>query len=206
MARTMQSDAPRMARLRNVLTLALAASTALPACMVDDYAATSAPTIDEATLADTLATGDYRGAGFVQMNATPFLSGLDPTARVTMFVSNAAAAAYEAVSPDSPASAGPEFPVGGVIVREAKDASGNVTLLTAMVKREAGYFPEVGDFFFGVADPAGVPMASAWGKDSDCATCHETRAAAGYLFGVAVAARGTSASGVHGDGGVRNSN
>jgi hypothetical protein len=148
---------------------------------------------DEKQLLGALATGGYRGWGWVQMNTTPFQSQLAPSAHVTMYVSTDAAAAYEAVTPDNPATTGPEFPVGGVIVREASDASGAVTLLTAMVKREAGYFPAVGDFFFGVSDPSGNPVteegALMWGKLDECASCHEGRAAAGFLFGVAAADR-----------------
>src|SRR5205823_8270309 len=113
----------------------------------------------------------------------PFQSTLDPTARVTMYVSSDAAAAYEAVTPDHPSTSGPEFPVGGTIVRQASDPSGAITLLTVMVKRERGYFPAVGDFFFGVSDPSGMPVTSEramqWGKLDECATCHQGRAGAG---------------------------
>jgi hypothetical protein len=53
---------------------------------------------------------------------------------------------------------------------------------------------DVGDFAFGVTDPSGTPVdddggAPIWGKVQDCATCHETRASSGFLFGVGLAHR-----------------
>ena len=147
---------------------------------------------DEVALQATLTARDYRGAGFVQLNTTPFASGIEAGDWVTMYVSKDAAAAYEAVSPDS-LMHGAAFPVGGIIVRQVSDASGKLTALTAMVKRDAGYNPEVGDFFFGVADVDGTPETDdgqlMWGKPAACAGCHQQRADAGYLFGVETAVR-----------------
>jgi hypothetical protein len=144
---------------------------------------------DEQQLLGALATGEFRGWGWIQMNETPYQSTLDTSVNVTMFVSSDAAAAYTGVAPDQPTSMGPEFPVGGTVVRQVSNAKGVVTLLTVMVKRERGYFPAVGDFFFGVADPTGAPVADKsgaqqWGPLTECATCHEGRASAGFLFGV----------------------
>ena len=63
-----------------------------------------------------------------------------------------------------------------------------------LVKHEPGYFPDVGDFAFGVTTPDGTPVNAddgtpIWGKVADCAQCHETRASSGFLFGVAAAHR-----------------
>jgi hypothetical protein len=150
-------------------------------------------TTDDATVEQMLAQRDFLGSGFVRVSARPFASDLEPDRFVQMYVSDAAAAAYEAVTPDSDR-AGPAFPVGGMVVRTSSDASGNLLALTFMVKHEPGYFPEVGDFFFGVADTSGMPMPGddgtpLWGKIEDCASCHETRASSGFLFGVAAAHR-----------------
>jgi hypothetical protein len=76
-----------------------------------------------------------------------------------------------------------------LIVRAVTDASGNPTRLTLMVKREPGYFPEAGDFFFAATDLAGRALTGSdgheWGALASCGSCHHTRAQAGFLFGVA---------------------
>ncbi len=78
-------------------------------------------------------------------------------------------------------------------MRQVSDANGKLTAPTATVKREKGYFPEVGDFFFGVANVDGTPEEESgnlmWGKLQECATCHVPRADAGFLFGVEAAIR-----------------
>lgn len=147
---------------------------------------------DQPGLRTLLAGGSFRGASFTQVNRDPYQSNLDLQHRVNMFVSNQAAAAYMAVSPDS-SEAGAPFPVGGIVVREAVDDSGAPALLTIMAKQPPGYFPGSGDFFFGVTDLDGNPVSDAngpeWGPLEECAMCHRTRASAGYLFGVATADR-----------------
>ncbi len=155
---------------------------------------TPAPaTTDDATVEAMLANRDFMGAGFVQINHAPFASDLETGRVVTMYVSADAAAAYQAVSPDT-TTAGPAFPVGGMIVRTSSDPNGTLEELTFMVKHEPGYFPAVGDFLFGVSAPDGTPAvdstgATEWGALSECAQCHETRASSGFLFGVAPANR-----------------
>jgi hypothetical protein len=128
------------------------------------------------------------GGGFTRVGKVGFASTLEPGKLVTMFVSSDAAAAYAAVSPDVDATAGPAFPVGGTIVRAVADERGTPVGFAVMVKREPGYFPEAGDFFFGVTDLDGNPQPGEdgleWGALPSCGTCHHTRAAAGYLFGV----------------------
>jgi hypothetical protein len=154
--------------------------------------ASDGASMEEPALFTMLGAAGYKASGFTQINATPYISSLDAT-HIRMFVSNDAVDAYKAVNPDNAATSGPAFPIGGIIVREASDANGNLMAITTMVKREAGYFPEVGDFFFGVLDPKGQPVSEAgvleWGKVQMCAGCHEPRQAAGFLFGVAPANR-----------------
>jgi hypothetical protein len=151
-------------------------------------------TTDDATVKLMLEQRQFEGAGFVRVNRAPFASDLEDGRIVTMFVSADAAAAYKGVTPDTDVSAGPAFPVGGMVVRTSSDTSGKLLELTFMVKHEPGYFAEVGDFAFGVTDAAGTPQNAddgtpLWGKVADCATCHETRASSGFLFGVAAAHR-----------------
>ncbi|MDB4966303.1 MAG: hypothetical protein JWN44_1992 [Myxococcales bacterium] len=149
--------------------------------------------VEEPQVQRMLSQRTFEGSGFLPVGQAAFDSDLEPDKKVTMFVSRAAVAAYSAVSPEADATSGPAFPIGGVIVRDVSDASGAPTGLTVMVKREPGYFPEAGDFFFGVTDLAGVPVNGEdgveWGALASCATCHHTRAAAGYLFGVPQSAR-----------------
>ena len=150
-------------------------------------------TTDDATVKLMLERRDFMGTGFLKVNHAAYASDLETDRIVSLYVSADAAAAYEAVTPDTD-SAGPEFPVGGMVVRTSSDASGNLLNLTFMVKHEPGYFPEVGDFAFGVTDANGAPVdddggTPVWGKVEDCATCHETRASSGFLFGVPLARR-----------------
>jgi len=150
-------------------------------------------TMEEAALPMMLAQRGFQGSGYVQVGQSGFDSTLEPNASVTMFVSQSASAAYAGVFPDADKATGPAFPVGGVIVRYPTDATNHPTGLTVMVKREAGYFPEAGDFFFGVTDLDGNPVSGEdgveWGALKSCGTCHHTRADAGFLVGVPRTAR-----------------
>jgi hypothetical protein len=145
-------------------------------------------TMEEAGVRQMLVQRGFQATGYVQVGRAGFDSTLEPNANVTMFVSQSAAAAYAAVSPESETTSGPSFPVGGVIVRYPTDAANHPTGLTVMVKREVGYFPEAGDFFFGVTDLQGNPVNGEdgveWGALPSCGSCHHTRAGAGFLFGV----------------------
>jgi hypothetical protein len=150
-------------------------------------------TTDDHTVELMLQRRDFLGPGFVRVSAKPFASDLEAGRFVEMYVSTDAAAAYKAVTPDHDGK-GPDFPVGGMVVRTSSDAAGTLQALTFMVKHEPGYFDEVGDFAFGVTTPDGTPVNAddgtpIWGKVADCAQCHETRASSGFLFGVATAHR-----------------
>jgi hypothetical protein len=146
------------------------------------------PGVDDATLRDMLASGAYRGDGFVLVNRTRYPSALAAGAMIDVYVSVDAADAYRAVDPES-MTMGDPFPVGGVIVREVW-SGGVLTKLTTMEKEPHGYYPDVGDFLFGATDLEGRPMtnddhSAQWGARAQCGSCHESkRAGAGYLFGV----------------------
>jgi hypothetical protein len=131
----------------------------------------------------------FESSGFLQISRSAYASTLEPGNDVTVYVSRDAALAYEAVTPDAATSLGPQFPVGGILVRAVSDASGQPLRLTLMVKREPGYFPEAGDFFFAATDLAGRalsgPDGHEWGALSSCGSCHHMRAGAGFMFGVA---------------------
>jgi hypothetical protein len=148
---------------------------------------------EDAELVAQLSAGDYRGSGFVEVDKAAYVSGLHASDWVRVFVSVDAADAYRAVDPDS-MNHGAPFPVGGAIVREVLDGSMKVQKLTVMQKRAPGYYPDSGDFLFGVTDVNGNPLIddhgqTQWGALTACGPCHQTRAAAGYLFGVKLGAR-----------------
>lgn len=182
-----------MTRLVLLHALLLSVASLASGCLslvVPDHAPA---TTDDATVQLMLQRRDFMGTGFVKVNKAPFASDLEMGRTVSMYVSSDAAAAYEAVTPETDR-AGAAFPVGGMVVRTSSDASGNLVNLTFMVKHEPGYFDEVGDFAFGVTDANGTPVdddggTPVWGKVEDCATCHETRASSGFLFGVGLAHR-----------------
>jgi hypothetical protein len=76
---------------------------------------------------------------------------------------------------------------GAVIVREVIQ-QGVTVKLTVIVKGPSGYSPELGDSWFAVTEPNGIPLAQQGapiaGRLSQCATCHSLRWDDGFLFGV----------------------
>lgn len=67
----------------------------------------------------------------------------------------------------------PRFPQGSVIVKEklTNKESTSPELLTVMIKREAGYNPENGDWEYMAVDGAGKEVRSR-GKLESCQSCH----------------------------------
>ena len=62
------------------------------------------------------------------------------------------------------------------------DATGNkVFRMTIMVKMQAGYDPENGDWWYGKADKTGTRIRSS-GKIRECIACHKQAAETDYLF------------------------
>lgn len=77
----------------------------------------------------------------------------------------------------------PKMPVGAVIVKEklpARDAK-TPELLTAMIKREAGYDPANGDWEYLVLSGNGTRIFGR-GKISSCQSCHKSQKDEGYLY------------------------
>jgi hypothetical protein len=68
----------------------------------------------------------------------------------------------------------PRFPVGSLVVKEKLPArdSKEPELLTAMLKHEAGYDPEGGDWEYFVLDGRGTELR-ARGKLETCRACHQ---------------------------------
>lgn len=148
--------------------------------MEDDVAAES--------VVASIAHGRYRdGFPWLKVNALPFQSAV-AGGTIDVWVSGPGAEAYAAISPDLTLG-GREVPPGTMIVREVHDAEGEITTLTLMLKAAPGYNPELGDFWFGVTGPQGMPKMDEEsgqlrvGKLDECYGCHLPRVEQGYLFG-----------------------
>lgn len=148
--------------------------------------------VDDAAIMSTLSR--YRDSpAFARLNQAPYPSAIGDSAKVNIFVSTNAYAAYGSITPDVSGS-GVVVPQGTLLVREVLQPSGAIEALAVMFKAPAGYNPEMGDLWLGVADAAGRPAlddagAPRLGRLAECATCHAARASDGYLFGVPAAVR-----------------
>ncbi|WP_265595104.1 cytochrome P460 family protein [Haloferula sp. BvORR071] len=66
-----------------------------------------------------------------------------------------------------------KFPEGSLLLKEKQGREDDKTkLYTGMLKREAGYFPECGDWEFFTVDAEAAKITER-GKLANCATCHE---------------------------------
>jgi hypothetical protein len=151
-----------------------------------------APTAD-AHVMDSVDMSMLREAGlvrrFTKLDLAAYASSLG-TGDIDVYISQDARD-YRRVHPETSGS-GVTLPVGTVIVRNVLDASGNITKVTLMGKGPAGYDPTIGDWWFGVTDPAGNPLPEASGgpqvgRLTECHGCHIPRATDDYLFGVPAA-------------------
>ena len=132
----------------------------------------------------------YKTEGFELINETPFASQAIQDAWISIWVSNDGADDYRGIELDGEGS-GMEIPVGAVIIREVKDASGEVKKLTVIARANEGSHPLTGDLWFATATPDGLieDMANT-GFLAGCGSCHVSRAADGFLFGVPRSYRG----------------
>ena len=178
-------------KFRTVLTAVVCGGAAVPACFPP--APDHVPSVDEASLLDEIA--GYRSSGdLAKITARAYPSAVSTGADIDVWISSFGAVAYGAVDPDRTGS-GIRLPEGTLIVREVLDAAGALRKLTLMAKGPAGYNPEVGDYWFGVTDPAGTPIVENGvelrGKLTQCYSCHQARGVADdYLFGIPALARG----------------
>jgi hypothetical protein len=146
-----------------------------------------AGTIDEAAALASIAHGAYKkSSSFVEVTEAPFPSTVTAGATISEWVSAAGAKAFDEVSPGVSGSK-PSIPVGTMIVRAVLDDDGETQKLTLMLKGPPGYNPDLGDWWFGVTDPNGVPAESdagaMIGRLTQCYSCHIPRSDDGYLFG-----------------------
>ncbi len=125
---------------------------------------------------------------FTQINKAAYTSQISATLTINNLVSEAWRD-YAEVHPDTTGS-GITMPVGSLIIRQVVDpTTGAVSQLTLMGKGPAGYDSTLGDWWFGVTDPTGAPLADGVGgyqvgKLTGCHGCHVPRANDDFLFGV----------------------
>jgi hypothetical protein len=77
----------------------------------------------------------------------------------------------------------PQFPPGSIIVKEKllDKIGGKVELLTAMIKRQAGYNAASGNWEYLVLDANGANV-EARGKLANCQSCHSAKKETDYVF------------------------
>lgn len=172
----------------------------LPACYggIDQTAASTADagaaTVDappDVHVIDSVDTSMLRSAEnvrrFSKIDQAAYASSLG-TFNIDVYISQDARD-YRRIHPETSGS-GVMMPVGTVIVRNVLDDTGAITKITLMGKGPTGYDPTIGDWWFGVTDPAGNPLPEASGAGpqvgrlTECHGCHIPRATDDYLFGV----------------------
>jgi hypothetical protein len=160
------------------------AALACAGCVADLKAP---PTVDMDTSTVLHEVADYRDHSSFDVVSKTYVSALGASILIDVYVSREAAAAYDAIAPESTGS-GVHVPVGGVIVREVLDANGVAQKLTVLAKGPPGYNPMIGDWYWAVTDLAGVPVTMDGGvregKLIDCYGCHIPRSTDDFLFGV----------------------
>ena len=123
---------------------------------------------------------------FTKINSAPFASAAG--AFDVNVLASEASTSYANIHPESTGSR-VVLPIGTVIVREVLDANNAITKLTVMAKGPPGADPTLGDWWFGVTDPHGVPQIvdgiPQIGPMPACQACHLPRSGDDYLFGVA---------------------
>jgi hypothetical protein len=156
--------------------------------VVADAALPDAHVIDSVDMSMLRAASRVRG--FAKINQTTDASSLG-TFDIDVYISEDARD-YRRIHPETSGS-GVTMPVGTVIVRNVLDATGAISKVTLMGKGPAGYDPTIGDWWFGVTDPAGNPLPEdsgtgpQVGRLTECHGCHIPRATDDYLFGVPAA-------------------
>jgi hypothetical protein len=121
----------------------------------------------------------------------PYASALAGTPTIELWISRDAKALYDRIRPDATGSR-VTLPRGTVIVRAVYEA-GKVDKLTVMGKGAPGSNPAVGDWWYAVTTPDGIPLEQNGqhlaGKLEQCVACHDERGSDDYLFGVPTLAR-----------------
>jgi hypothetical protein len=131
-------------------------------------------------------------AAFAPMNGAAYVTALPSAALINVYVSDEGHDRYAAIAPER-AGSGAVVPEGTLIVREVLGDDDAVATITLMYKGAPGYNPDLGDYWFGVTDPSGTPVAvdgvPQVGRLEACYGCHLDRPDDDFLFGVPAAQR-----------------
>jgi hypothetical protein len=151
-----------------------------------DAAPAPAPDAHTMDAVDRLMIGEAANIGaFTRVDRAPYASTVG-SFDIDVYVSQAART-FRRIHPETTGS-GVTLPAGTLIVRQVLDAQGQVTKVTLMAKQAAGYDATLGDWWFGVTDPTGVPLDTGSGPQvgrlTECHGCHLPRVQDDYLFGV----------------------
>lgn len=124
---------------------------------------------------------------FIKINSEPYNTSLNNTQTIEVYVDADNAESYKNIDPDN-SNSFEELREGAFIVREVWEDDVFIKY-TIMIKREAGYFPDSGDYYYAVFDAVGNVEESddgnlVKGALDNCAVCHIPRINDGYLFGV----------------------
>lgn len=133
-------------------------------------------------LVSSISGHKYLTQEYKKINQSPYQSDVATDKFIEVYVSSEGADDFATIDPDT-RGIGSEVDTGTAIIREMWTPSENaLQQFTAMVKMEAGYYPEGGDFAYAVIDIDGEVIRG--GKLEDCAVCHTLRSSDGFLFGV----------------------
>jgi hypothetical protein len=131
-------------------------------------------------------------AELAAVNAAAYATALPSGALINVYVSDEGHDWYTAIAPEREGS-GSIVPEGTLIVREVLGNDDAVATITLMYKGAPGYNPDLGDYWFGVTDPAGDPVVEDGvpqvGRLEACYGCHLDRPDDDFLFGVPAAQR-----------------
>jgi hypothetical protein len=154
--------------------------------------------VDPVAVLESIARGGYAtSSAFTRVTAAPYESAAAAGTMVSEWVSSFALNDYLAIAPEVTGS-GATVPPGTTIVRAVLGEDGGVGKLTVMTKGPPGFNAALGDWWFAVTDPDGLPLeedgGAEMGKLSGCYSCHVPRSGDGYLFGVPLTDRSVDAS------------
>jgi hypothetical protein len=163
----------------------------------DAGSSSSTEGVDPVAVLESIARGGYAtSSAFTRVTAAPYESAAAAGTMVSEWVSSFALNEYLAIAPEVTGS-GATVPPGTTIVRAVLGEDGGVDKLTVMAKGPPGFNAALGDWWFAVTDPDGLPLeedgGAEMGKLSGCYSCHVPRSNDGYLFGVPLTDRSVDA-------------
>ena len=128
-----------------------------------------------------LESQSYLNSGYVKTHdVSEYPSVISIGKDIAVYIDRDNAEDFLKVDPDLRGS-NVELAIGSTIIREVWDGP-FMSKYTAMIKMEAGYFPEGGDFSYIEVGADGSIISG--GKNPVCGACHLHRQNDGFLFGI----------------------